>query len=91
MNTAGWFLTESGRQPWIVQGIQLTRNAVSPSVSAAMIATSLIVFLLLYLALGIVDVVLMLRYARISVPEPPVTAIHDQAGGPQSPVPAPTY
>jgi hypothetical protein len=25
MNTAGWFLTESGRQPWIVQGIMLTR------------------------------------------------------------------
>src|ERR1022692_3435353 len=32
MNTAGWLLTESGRQPWIVQGIQLTRNGVSPSV-----------------------------------------------------------
>jgi cytochrome bd ubiquinol oxidase subunit I len=30
MNTAGWFLTESGRQPWIVQGIMLTKNRVSP-------------------------------------------------------------
>src|SRR5262249_22267828 len=26
MNTAGWFLTESGRQPWIVQGIMLTKD-----------------------------------------------------------------
>ena len=33
MNTAGWVLTENGRQPWIVQGIQLTRDGVSPSVS----------------------------------------------------------
>src|ERR1035441_6488009 len=33
MNTAGWLLTESGRQPWIVQGIMLTRNGISPSVS----------------------------------------------------------
>ena len=24
MNTAGWLLTESGRQPWIVQGLQKT-------------------------------------------------------------------
>ncbi len=24
MNTAGWLLTESGRQPWVVQGIQRT-------------------------------------------------------------------
>ena len=34
MNTAGWLLTESGRQPWIVQGLQKTVNANSPSVSA---------------------------------------------------------
>jgi cytochrome d ubiquinol oxidase subunit I len=28
MNTAGWLLTESGRQPWIVQGIMLTKNGL---------------------------------------------------------------
>ena len=27
MNTAGWLLTESGRQPWIVQGLLKTVNA----------------------------------------------------------------
>ena len=73
MNTAGWFLTEIGRQPWIVQGLQLTKNGVSPSVSTAMIATSLIVYVLLYIALGITDAVLMFRYARIQIPEPPDT------------------
>ena len=31
MNTAGWLLTESGRQPWIVQGIMLTKNGISPA------------------------------------------------------------
>ena len=31
MNTAGWLLTESGRQPWIVQGIMLTKNGISPT------------------------------------------------------------
>ena len=32
INTAGWVLTENGRQPWIVQGLQLTKDGVSPSV-----------------------------------------------------------
>ncbi len=64
MNTAGWLLTESGRQPWIVQGLMKTANANSPSVTATDIWISLIVFVLIYLALGAADLVLMLRYAR---------------------------
>ncbi len=64
MNTAGWMLTESGRQPWIVQGLMKTVNASSPSVTATDIWISLVVFVLIYLALGAADVVLMLRYAR---------------------------
>ncbi len=64
MNTAGWLLTESGRQPWIVQGLQKTVNANSPSVSATEIWISLIVFVLAYIVLGAADLVLMLRYSR---------------------------
>jgi cytochrome d ubiquinol oxidase subunit I len=64
MNTAGWLLTESGRQPWIVQGIMLTKNAVSPSVGLASVITSLTVFVAAYLTLAIVDLMLMIRYAR---------------------------
>ena len=48
MNTAGWFLTEIGRQPWIVQGLMLTKNGASPSVGATSIVISLVVFVLLY-------------------------------------------
>jgi cytochrome bd ubiquinol oxidase subunit I len=61
----GWILTEMGRQPWIVQGLLKTSNAVSPSVSTATVATSLGVFVLLYLTLGVVDFILMRRYARL--------------------------
>ncbi|HXP21965.1 MAG TPA: cytochrome ubiquinol oxidase subunit I [Streptosporangiaceae bacterium] len=64
MNTAGWLLTESGRQPWIVQGIQLTRAGVSPSVSFTELVISMVIFGLLYTGLGVVDAVLMLRYSR---------------------------
>jgi len=64
MNTAGWLLTENGRQPWIVQGLQLTADANSPSVSRAEVAISLTTFALLYIVLGIVWLFLMLRYSR---------------------------
>jgi cytochrome bd ubiquinol oxidase subunit I len=64
MNTAGWMLTENGRQPWIVQGLMKTIDANSPSVTATDIWISLIAFVAIYIALGAADVVLMLRYSR---------------------------
>ncbi|HEX8856179.1 MAG TPA: cytochrome ubiquinol oxidase subunit I [Thermoleophilaceae bacterium] len=66
---AGWLLTEMGRQPWIVQGLLKTSEANSPNVSTATIGTSLGLFVLLYITLGIVDFVLMRRYARVDPPE----------------------
>ena len=68
MNTAGWLLTESGRQPWIIQGIMLTKNGISPTVSTLATAVSLGVFVLLYATLATVDLLLMLRYARRELP-----------------------
>jgi cytochrome bd ubiquinol oxidase subunit I len=68
---AGWVLTEVGRQPWIVQGLLKTSDANSPTVSTAMIATSLGVFALLYAALAVVDFVLMRRYATTDPPAVP--------------------
>jgi cytochrome bd ubiquinol oxidase subunit I len=62
--TAGWILTEMGRQPWIVQGLLLTSKANSPSVSTTWLAISLAFFISLYAVLGVVDFVLMRRYAR---------------------------
>jgi cytochrome d ubiquinol oxidase subunit I len=85
MNTAGWLLTESGRQPWVVQGILLTKNGVSPTVSTATIAVSLAIFVLLYGVLAVVDLLLMLRYARQELPPQPAAADED------APVPAVQY
>ncbi len=63
-NTAGWLLTEMGRQPWIVFGLMKTTDAVSPTLTPAMVWTSLIAFTLIYGALMIVDVYLLVRYAQ---------------------------
>jgi cytochrome d ubiquinol oxidase subunit I len=74
MNTAGWLLTESGRQPWIVQGIMLTKNGISPTVSSTWIVISLVAFVLLYGVLATVDLILMLRYSREQLPPAPAEA-----------------
>jgi cytochrome bd ubiquinol oxidase subunit I len=44
---AGWIVTETGRQPWIVQGVLRTADAVSP-VPGASVATTLVLFVLIY-------------------------------------------
>jgi cytochrome bd ubiquinol oxidase subunit I len=61
--TAGWILTEMGRQPWIVQDLLLTSDANSPNVSTAWIGVSLGVFVTLYATLLAVAFWLMRRYA----------------------------
>jgi cytochrome d ubiquinol oxidase subunit I len=44
---SGWVVSESGRQPWIVDGILRTADAVSP-VPADSVAATLILFVLVY-------------------------------------------
>src|SRR5450631_164493 len=85
MNTAGWLLTESGRQPWIVQGIMLTKNGISPTVSTTWLWISVVGFVLLYGTLGTVDFLLMLRYSREQLPPARADADAD------APVPAVQY
>lgn len=63
-NTAGWLLTEMGRQPWIVYGLLKTKDAVSPAVTPGMLVFSLVVFTLVYGGLLVADVYLLARFAR---------------------------
>jgi cytochrome d ubiquinol oxidase subunit I len=88
MNTAGWLLTENGRQPWIVQGLMKTTDGVSPSVSTTDVVLSLVAFYGIYVVLGVVWVYLMLKYARrgleLEEPEQP-----EESSGPR--LPALTY
>lgn len=47
---SGWYVSEIGRQPWLVQGVLKTVDALGP-VAAGPIAASLTTYLLLYLGL----------------------------------------
>ncbi|MBI5324427.1 MAG: cytochrome ubiquinol oxidase subunit I [Ignavibacteriae bacterium] len=55
-NMAGWIATEVARQPWAVQNILLTREAVSNQVWF-----SLIMFTSIYLMLGVLFIYLMFK------------------------------
>jgi cytochrome d ubiquinol oxidase subunit I len=55
---AGWMVTELGRQPWIVQGVMRTADAVTPMPG---LVVSLLVIVAIYAVLTLVVVALMRR------------------------------
>ena len=56
---AGWWVTEFGRQPWIVYELMLTADAISPVVSAEEIIVSLGGFVLIYALLMVLFLYLL--------------------------------
>lgn len=56
---AGWIVTEVGRQPWIVQGVMRTSDAVTP---VAGLGTSLAVITTIYIGLAVIVAVLIRRH-----------------------------
>jgi len=58
---AGWTVTEVGRQPWVVQGVIRTADAVTPMPGLVVPMT---VFALLYLGLAAIVVVLIRNLVR---------------------------
>lgn len=65
-NSSGWILTEVSRTPWIVFGLLKLDQAVSPTVSAGYVLTSLISFIVVYSILMIADISLMAKFAKKS-------------------------
>ena len=69
---AGWFVTETGRQPWVVYGLMRTADAASP-VGAPAVAGSLLAFVVVYLFVFGAGVFYLLRLATrptVAAPEP---------------------
>ncbi len=85
MNTAGWLLTENGRQPWVVQGLMLTEDGVSTSVSSTEIIISLAVFLTVFVIVGTIWIILMSRAARSKLPD-----VESESDGEATEEPLPT-
>jgi cytochrome d ubiquinol oxidase subunit I len=80
----GWIVAEYGRQPWIIEGILPTFLAASP-IPPWNVWLSLIGFVLFYTTLLVVDLYLMIKYARLGPTEtwevPDIAARHAPPGG----------
>jgi cytochrome bd ubiquinol oxidase subunit I len=60
-NTAGWMTAEVGRQPWLVYGLMRTADGFSTHVHAGNALFTLLGFMGLYLALGVLFLFLVSR------------------------------
>ncbi len=64
-NQIGWITAEAGRQPWIVYGLLRTSEALSKTVTANMVLTSLIMFSVIYVLLFALFVYLLDQKIRL--------------------------
>ncbi|MCC2643216.1 MAG: cydA [Nitrospira sp.] len=62
--TAGWLTAEVGRQPWLVYGLLHTADGISPLVHSGNALFTLLGFLGLYLALGLLFLFLIAEMVR---------------------------
>ncbi|MBB2955097.1 cytochrome d ubiquinol oxidase subunit I [Bifidobacterium commune] len=87
--TGGWLITELGRYPWIVYGLQTIADAVSPTATVPSLLFTNIVYFLLFLLMGGV----MIFYSRRVLhqgPEPDPDAVAKQSESQTAPAVANT-
>ena len=63
-NIAGWVFREVGRQPYAIYQLLSTKQALTPSLTAADLMASLVVFVTIVAVLLVLDVWLLARIAR---------------------------
>jgi cytochrome d ubiquinol oxidase subunit I len=69
---AGWIVTEVGRQPWIVQGLMRTSDAVTPMPG---LIVPMVLFTLLYIGLAAIVVTLIASLVRETGAHPEATPL----------------
>lgn len=62
--SAGWFVTETGRAPWLIYGVMTQAEAVTPSLTGWMALTTLIGYILVYAVVFIAGIYYLGRVIR---------------------------
>ncbi len=60
---AGWYVTEIGRQPWLVTGVLSTKDAVA-DIASGMVLSTLLIYLAIYAALTLAYIGTLFHLAR---------------------------
>ena len=61
---AGWFVTEVGRQPWLVHGMMRVEEGVTPSLTGGMVLATLIGYVLVYAVIFVAGLYYLTRIVR---------------------------
>ncbi|WP_119458372.1 cytochrome ubiquinol oxidase subunit I [Rhodospirillaceae bacterium SYSU D60014] len=61
---AGWFVTEVGRQPWVVYGVMRTADATSPAITGGGVLASLLGYITVYAIIFTAGVYYILRLVQ---------------------------
>ncbi|MBE4600023.1 cytochrome ubiquinol oxidase subunit I [Vibrio navarrensis] len=75
---AGWYVTEIGRQPWLVNGVLRTSEAVTP-VASSSVGISLALYLLTYVVLLVAYIHTLFYLARKGVQAAPTSSTTSKA------------
>lgn len=75
---AGWYVTEIGRQPWLVSGVLRTSEAVTP-VASSSVGISLALYLLTYVVLLVAYIHTLFYLARKGVQAAPISSTTSKA------------
>lgn len=63
-NSLGWYITEGGRQPWMVVGLQKVSAAVSLNITPTEVMITMVGFTLVYLFLAIAAVYIAIKFIQ---------------------------
>ncbi|MDA8708719.1 cytochrome ubiquinol oxidase subunit I [Hellea sp.] len=85
----GWIVAEVGRQPFTVYGHLRTADSLSP-VTTGQVATSLLVFIIVYAIIFTAGVIYMMRIATSGFNDKPAAPVKDGRRAPGSPLGAVT-
>lgn len=84
---AGWFVTEIGRQPWMIYGLLRVSDALTPSLTGWMALTTLIGYIAVYTVVFGAGIY-YLRRIVMGGPDPVESLPEAPAGGPKRPLSA---
>lgn len=63
-NSCGWYVAEAGRQPWLVYGLQLTKDGVSKAITAGDVLLTVIGFTAVYVVAAIAAIYLAVKHIK---------------------------
>jgi cytochrome bd ubiquinol oxidase subunit I len=84
---AGWFVTEVGRQPYVLYGVITVQDGLTPSLTGGMALFSLIGYMLVYAVVFTAGIYYLTRIVRAGMPESLDEHDHTQ-GRPKRPLSA---